>query len=436
MHITSPLLTSLALLLFAAHTLRLGDLGLVAVLLGVIVLAWCRWTWGRWVLTAVLAWAAVAWVQTGTQLVLLRQAMGAPWERLALIMAGVTLCTLAALVCLQMPAAHRRYARHAETAAVRAGAVIFTALLLGVARAKAGFPILLLDRVAPGWGWLQIAAMAWYAGWLAKVLLDPRAHRRWRPLLWAGFSAIFFGQLLLGLAGWRTFLMTGALHLPVPALILGGPLFRGEGLFMLILFLATVLLVGPAWCSHLCYIGAWDDQASRRAGTIKGSAGRWIWLGRGATLALTVAAALGLRAAGVPGTTAVWVAAGFGLFSVGVMLALSSQLGSMVHCTAVCPMGLVGNLLGRCTPWRMAMDEGCTRCGACSRVCRYGALEPADIDRGRPGLSCTLCGDCVAVCRHAAMAYRCAGLTAGTARRVFLILVVSLHAAFVAVARL
>ncbi|HDJ22855.1 MAG TPA: 4Fe-4S binding protein [Candidatus Aminicenantes bacterium] len=60
------------------------------------------------------------------------------------------------------------------------------------------------------------------------------------------------------------FLMTGKLHLPVPALILAGPIYRGTLSFMLILFLVTIVLVGPAWCSHLCYVGAWDDIACRR----------------------------------------------------------------------------------------------------------------------------------------------------------------------------
>ena len=45
--------------------------------------------------------------------------------------------------------------------------------------------------------------------------------------------------------------MTGKLHLPVPALIVAGPVYRGSVGFMLILFLCTILLVGPAWCSHL-----------------------------------------------------------------------------------------------------------------------------------------------------------------------------------------
>ncbi|GAB7079332.1 4Fe-4S binding protein [Megalodesulfovibrio paquesii] len=431
-----PLLASLALVLFAAHALRMGEIGLTLALLACLVPAWSRRAWARWVLTAVLGWSAVVQAQTGTQLVALRLHMGGPWERLAAIMAGVTFVSILAVALLHSPAGRRRYAQGQGAAFLHAGAALLTAVLLAIARAKAPFPVLLVDRFFPGWGWAQLAAMAGYAGWLAGVLADPARHKAARPWLWAGFSAVFFGQLLLGLAGWTTFLMTGALHLPVPALILGGPLFRGEGLFMLMLFLATVALVGPAWCSHLCYVGAWDDLATRRQRAPRGNAGRWIWLGRSLALALTVGGALGLRALGVPGGRAIWAAAGFGLFGVGIMLAVSSRLGSMVHCTAVCPMGLVGNLLGRLTPWRVRMTADCTRCGRCARHCRYGALTPLDIAQGRPGLSCTLCGDCVAGCRHEAMEYRYAGLSGAWVRRLFLVLVVGLHATFLAVARI
>ena len=77
------------------------------------------------------------------------------------------------------------------------------------------------------------------------------------------FSIIFFSQLILGVVGLEKLLMTGKLHLPVPALIAAGPLFRGTGFFMAILFTFSVLLVGPAWCSWLCYIGAWDNYAAK-----------------------------------------------------------------------------------------------------------------------------------------------------------------------------
>jgi hypothetical protein len=65
-----------------------------------------------------------------------------------------------------------------------------------------------------------------------------------------------------------------------------------------------------------------------------------------------------------------------------------------------------------------------------------GALKPTDIERGRTGFNCTLCGDCLASCRQASIAYRFPGLSAETARRLFLVLVVSLHAVFLGVARM
>ena len=53
--------------------------------------------------------------------------------------------------------------------------------------------------------------------------------------------------------------MTGKLHLPVPMMILAGPIYRGHTSVMSILFLSTLILSGPAWCSHLCYFGAIDN---------------------------------------------------------------------------------------------------------------------------------------------------------------------------------
>ena len=73
----------------------------------------------------------------------------------------------------------------------------------------------------------------------------------------------FFGQLALGIFADPIFLMTGKLHLPIPAVILAGPLYRFEGLFMPILFISTLLLSGPAWCSQLCYFGAFDAWSAR-----------------------------------------------------------------------------------------------------------------------------------------------------------------------------
>jgi len=190
--------------------------------------------------------------------------------------------------------------------------------------------------------------------------------------------------------------------------------------------------------SHLCYIGAWDDVCSRRGPKIPPVLPRrWTVGGRLATLALTCGGALALRFLGVPGLTAVWLAAGFGLAGVGVMLFASRRLGAMAHCTAFCPIGLLGNVLGRLMPWRMGISlDTCTRCGSCARACRYSALTPLEIEAGRPGLSCTLCGDCVGACPHDSMHYRFPGLSPATARAAFLTLVAALHAVFLGVARI
>ena len=230
--------------------------------------------------------------------------------------------------------------------------------------------------------------------------------------------------------------MTGRLHLPVPALIAAGPAYRGHGLFMPLLFLAAALLAGPAWCSHLCYLGAWDDRCSRLLRRPPRPLPAWTRGAQPAALALTLGAALILRTVSAPTSVAAVLAVLFGLGGVAVMLAVSTRLGRMVHCTAYCPMGFLAAILGRLSPWRLRIATGCVQCGACSTVCRYGALEPDHLARGRPGPSCTLCGDCLAACPRSLLAYRFPGLSPRTARAAFLVTVLSLHAAFLGMARI
>jgi len=392
----------------------------------------------RLIAAAVLLLGAGQWVALGANFVQLRLAFGEPWLRLALILAAVFGLTLASGFWLLGKRAQALFPRWREAELPQAVAFLLVAGLLSLMRAKASAPMLLADRFWPGSGWLEMLALCVYAAWLTGRILDARAHKRLRPRIWALFSVLFFGQLALGLAGFSDLLMTGRLHLPVPALILAGPIFRGGGYFMPILFGSTVFLVGPAWCSHLCYIGAWDDAASRLGPKPpRVLPRRWVIGGRLATLILACGGALSLRMLDVPALTAVWLAAGFGLVGIGVMLFVSRRAGAMVHCTAFCPIGLVGNVLGKLMPWRMRISlDKCTRCGACARACRYSALTPLEIEAGRPGLPCTLCGDCVGACPHDAMHYRFPGLPPAAARAAFLTLVAVLHAVFLGVARI
>jgi len=312
---------------------------------------------------------------------------------------------------------------------------LLTAAMLACIQHFVPMPMLLLDRYWPSMGWLQVVLMALYAAWLTGRFADPAGASRWRPRVWRLFSLIFFAQFFLGLAGFEKMLMTGKLHLPVPALIIAGPLYRGSDFFMPILFTVTALLVGPAWCSHLCYVGVWDDCFSRSRSEPVQLPG-YVSVIRFALLVVVVSTALLLRYFAFDWPAAICAGGLFGLAGIAVMVFLSRRHGVMIHCTCYCPMGLIGNWLGRLSLFRIKIGDGCTECNLCRKSCRYNALNPADIKLRRPGSTCTLCGDCIAACHSAQIGYRLPFLSPASARTAFLVLIISLHAIFLAVARI
>ncbi len=249
------------------------------------------------------------------------------------------------------------------------------------------------------------------------------------------FSIVFWAQLALGLSGVEQLLLTGDLHLPVPAVILGGPLYRGEGLFMPILFLSTIAVVGPAWCSHLCYVGAWDHHAAARGPKKPAPLPTWRPWARVGTAVLVMIVALGLSWLGAPGTLATALGLAFGLVGVALMLTWSRKTGAMTHCVAWCPMGLFATKLGWLNPFRVRLyPEACTSCMACTRACRFDCLSETHVRAGRIGEACTLCGDCLSRCKHGALEYRWLWLRGEPAQRLFLAMVVGAHAAFLGLA--
>jgi Pyruvate/2-oxoacid:ferredoxin oxidoreductase delta subunit len=437
MNILIAILTSLSLILLGAHHLRFGEPGLTAAMLVLAALFLARKAWVRIPVLFTLFWGAWTWADATYGFVRMRILMGADWERLVVIMGAVMLVTLAAVLLNIAPAQAGWYRKSTENARARGAVFVLTCIGLGIASAKVSFPVLLLERFAPGWGWLEIILLAIYAQWVVNMMLDRTKQPKVRRRIWAGFSAVFFLQLLMGLLGVDRMLMTGELHLPVPALIAAGPVFRGEGFFMPILFGVTLILVGPAWCSHLCYIGAWDDSASRMGARRPANLGRrTVLLTRVASLVLVVAAAYAMRLTGVSWVTAAWSAAIFVMVGVIIMATVSRRMGTMVHCTTFCPMGVVANVLGKISPWRIRIGRDCTGCNVCFSRCRYSALDARALQEGRPSLSCTLCGDCVGACRHGQLEYAFPGLTAEAARVAFLVMVVGLHAVFLGVARI
>jgi polyferredoxin len=309
-----------------------------------------------------------------------------------------------------------------------------TFLLLAVVQIKAERPMLLAERFIEGAGWAEIIVIALYGAVVAYKMQDPLNVPKWRKLTWTIFSVIFFTQLAIGLSGFEKFLMTGKLHLPIPMMIIGGPVYRGELSVMTILFLSTVVITGPAWCSHLCYFGAFDNIAS------SGKTSRKILKHKGAIkstiLVLVIAMALLLRWLNVPLLTSTLIAAAFGITGIGIMILISVKRKKMVHCVMYCPVGTIVNGLKYVNPFRMYIDRSCTLCMHCTKFCKYDALNTADIKNGKPSISCTLCGDCLAGCHHNSIKYRFFSMNPERARNLYLLLTVSLHAACIALARI
>jgi ferredoxin len=430
----TTILTSLSILLLGAHALRFGEMGMALALLVCAALVWTRRTWVRLACIPLLAGGVVIWAQTLTTLLRFRMAADLPWIRLAVILSVVMGAAVYCMAALATGPGHRFFVRDKAHDPARAAVFVLTGALLLVLREQTPIALLLADRFFPGLGPLEILGLALYAVWVSGRLLDPKTQAPTRRFVWFLFSLVFFSQLFLGLAGIEQFLMTGKLHIPVPALILAGPLFRGEGFFMPILFGSTLLLVGPAWCSHLCYIGAWDNVMTlkNRPHPLPG----WTRTLRWAILVLVVLTALGLRILGVPTAYAVILAVSFGLVGVGVMVCISRKKGTMVHCTTFCPIGLVGNYLGKLAPWRIRITDSCTRCKACLPACRYNALDLQALEQGKPHITCTLCGDCISACTHGALTFSVPLLTPTQARTLFIILVTLLHTVFLGIARI
>ena len=311
---------------------------------------------------------------------------------------------------------------------------MLTMLVLGFVQWKVERPMMLAERFLSGSGWIEILLVSLYAGWIVDRMKDPARSARWRRITWNIFTIVFFGQLAIGLLGQEVFLMTGKLHLPVPLMILSGPLFRGHISFMPILFISTLLISGPAWCSQLCYFGAMDNLAAGREKKPRPLAGKFRL--KHILLLLVIALTLIFRFAGISTLITTILAAAFGVVGLAIIVFLSRAGGKMVHCILWCPIGTVVNYLKLISPFRMYIDESCTDCMACTRFCNYDALNREDIEKRKPGLTCTYCGDCLISCKTDSIRYKFLGLSSSRARNTWIVLTISLHAVFLALARI
>jgi len=313
-------------------------------------------------------------------------------------------------------------------------AFFITAFILCMVQWKVSMPILMAERFMEGAGWIQILVMSGYAAWITLKMQDPEKSARWRRITWTIFTLVFFGQLALGLSGFERFLMTGKLHLPIPLMILSGPIFRVTIGFMPILFLSTLLVSGPAWCSQLCYFGALDNLSSDRKTGMKPILNKFRY--KHVLILTVITITILLRLLGIQDRITTLLAATFGVVGLAIILIVSRRKGKMVHCILWCPIGTLVNYMKLVSPFRMYIDDSCTDCMACTRYCKYDALNKPDIIKRKPGLTCTYCGDCLVSCRTSSIRYKFLNLSHQQARNTWIVLTISLHAIFLALGRI
>lgn len=249
-------------------------------------------------------------------------------------------------------------------------------------------------------------------------------------------AGLLFAEVPAGAAAGRWFAYTQLL----PAL-LHWRLLAGSALLLAFpLVLLTSLVVGRAYCSFLCPLGAVEDLAyflSRK--TLRPRlhfqpAHRWLRLATlvaalslsllGSSLLLSLlepysivhrglwsaAALLGgrLRFSVGPAETppgrlldaAPLLLSALLLFALVVTAAWKGRL----YCTSLCPAGAVLALTARFSLLRIRfLEERCTFCGACERrsPARCIDLKARRIDT----TSCVVCFSCLEVCRHGALRY-------------------------------
>lgn len=312
---------------------------------------------------------------------------------------------------------------------------ILTIIILWVVEWKVEMPMLLFERFLPGWGWVEMVVLGVYASFLFTKLSDPKQSVKWRKISWTIFAVVFYSQLAAGLLGCSDCLMTGNLHFPIPAMILGGAVYRFEIGFMPILFLSTVILSGPAWCSQLCYFGAFDNIAaySKKLGSKRVLYRDSI---KNSFLVLFLIVIIVLRIFNAPLLWAVVGAAIIGVIGLLMIVFLSPAKGKMIHCIAWCPIGTLIQYLKFVNPFRIRIQQDCTECMICTTKCPYDALNKEDILKRKPGLTCTYCGDCLHSCRDNFIEYKFLSLSPEKARNLWLIVTVIIHAVFMGLARI
>jgi hypothetical protein len=99
-----------------AHFLRSGKIELMVLSLSAMALLLVRRRWAATLVQIVLVLGALEWLRTTLVVISMRQSVGAPWTRFAVILGAVTLFTLASALVFFTPRLSRRYVSERRSA--------------------------------------------------------------------------------------------------------------------------------------------------------------------------------------------------------------------------------------------------------------------------------------------------------------------------------
>ena len=99
----------LSLLLLAAHFYRAGIMFLVICIPASALLLFVRAQWSARVVQGILVLGGIEWIRTLVMLAMMRQDMGRPWARLALILGTVAVMTISSALVFRIKALRERY---------------------------------------------------------------------------------------------------------------------------------------------------------------------------------------------------------------------------------------------------------------------------------------------------------------------------------------
>ena len=99
----------LSLLLLGAHFFRAGVIVPVLAVVVIMFMLLIRRPWVARMIQLVLVLGGLEWISTAIALTRIRQSVGAPWERLALILGGAALLTMCSALVFRSKTLRERY---------------------------------------------------------------------------------------------------------------------------------------------------------------------------------------------------------------------------------------------------------------------------------------------------------------------------------------